>query len=147
MPYKAQHELHKQAIRDDKIKVTNARLARTKAKKRLSNDYDSLKKDKMADKGKELYSKGKTIRGAAKTTKVMAAIGAFSLTMAANGKGIFGNRRVSIPTGKNKYTNVKPSTIFAGIGAVTLGSAIAKQTYDEHNNKKLRAYYNHSSKR
>lgn len=122
-------------------------MARTKAKKRLSNDYDSLKKDKMADKGKELYSKGKTIRGAAKTTKVMAAIGAFSLTMAANGKGIFGNRRVSIPTGKNKYTNVKPSTIFAGIGAVTLGSAIAKQTYDEHNNKKLRAYYNHSSKR
>ena len=125
-----------------KADVTNARLARTKAKKRLSNDYDHLKKDKLADKGKELYSKGKTIRGNNKVTNALATIGGLSLSAAA----YLGNTKMLIESEK-RSTLIRPGVVLGAIGATTIAAAMARKAQDWDRNRKLRAYYSHSSKR
>ena len=117
----------------DKTEKTQARLARTKAKKRLEKDYKHLKQDKLADEGKELYSKGKTIRSNNKANKVLKSIGAISLLSAAK----WGP---DMPGGK------KVQAFLAAAGVTVLSTTFAKEAINESQNKRLRAYYSHTSK-
>ncbi len=108
-------------------------MNRTKAKKRLNKDYKHLKQDKLADQGKELYSKGKTIRANNKANKVLKAMGAISLASAAK----WGP---DMPGGK------KVQAFLAAAGITILGTTFVKEAVNESQNKKLRAYYSHTSK-
>lgn len=101
------------------------------AKKAMSKAYDRLKRDKLADEGKELYAKGKTITS--NTTNLYAAESGI----------IFGTRVVNKMLQKNgntKVANISSTAIAAGGTAVNLLMA-SKANWE---NKRLRAYYGHS---
>ena len=118
-----------------KTEVTNARLARKQAKRVLDKDYKHLKQDKLGDKGKDLYSKGKTITGNDKVTGLLSTIGSLSLSAAAyNYKtGMLGDQRFT--------------TWLTGIGAASMTVAGIKSGVDYSQKRKLRAYYGHTSNR
>lgn len=118
----------------DKSKITNARVAKVKAERRLKNDYKQLSKDKLADKGKIEYSKGKTIRNNKKVTKILSTAGGMALGMA---KYTYDTKSASATT----------INILTGIGATAITAAAVKEARDYSTNKKLRAYYNHSRKK
>ena len=116
-----------------KTELTNARLAKKQAKQKLDKDYKHLKQDKLGDQGKELYSKGNTIRSNNKTTSFLTKVGAMSAATAA----------YNYQTGK--LGDEKVTKWLAGIGAGTIAVAGIKQGVDYSQNKKLRAYYSHTS--
>lgn len=99
------------------------------AKNKMSKAYDQLKKDDMADKGKDLYQKGKTIRGNNKDTKVLGSItvGAAAVTACLIASG-------------NEDLARRPATMAIGMAAIT--AVISSQKRKENAN--LRAYYSHS---
>lgn len=117
----------------NKTELTNARMAKKQAKRQLEKDYKHLKQDKLADKGKELYSKGHTITGDKTTSSVLATIGSISLMAA----------RFNADT--HRLGNDTVTAVLAGVGAAGMGTAIGKSTIDNSQAKKLRAYYNHTS--
>jgi hypothetical protein len=116
-----------------KAEFKNAKLDRKTTKKKLEKDYKHLKQDKLADQGKELYAKGKTITGNAHVTGILSTIGSVSLGIAINNSqaGV-GNQTV------NKVLAI------GGLGAMAAG--VIKGVVDYSQNKKLRAYYTHTSK-
>ena len=118
-----------------KAEVTNARLARKQAKRTLDKDYKHLKQDKMGDKGKELYSKGKTIRGNDQVKNMLAGIGSLSLSAAAfnHNFGVIGSQKVT--------------SLLAVIGTTSITAAGIKGAVNNSQDKKLRAYYGHTSNR
>lgn len=126
--------------------LTNAKLARKEAKKRLDKDYRHLKQDKLGDQGKELYANGKTITGNAKVTSVLNTIGSVALGAAAYNTRSGGQVTQML----NKYTGMKINdkqflAVTGGIGAAALGTSAVKKGVDEYQNKRLRAYYGHTS--
>lgn len=126
--------------------LTNAKLARKEAKKRLEKDYRHLKQDKLGDQGKELYANGKTITGNAKVTAVLNTIGTVALSAAAYNARSGGQVTQLL----NKYTGMKIDdkqflAATGGIGVAALGASAAKKGVDEYQNKRLRAYYGHTS--
>lgn len=132
-----------------KTELTNARLARKKAKAKLDKDYKHLKLDKLGDQGKELYSKGKTISSSAQVRNVMTSAAAISLSAVSyNAKTnnqlstlLAKTLRVSDVNAFNRTFNTVVSA--AGIGLGT--AAAAKTIADNYSDKRLRAYYNHTS--
>ena len=126
---------HAKKSNSSKTEVTNARLARKQAKRTLDKDYKHLKQDKLGDKGKELYSKGTTIRGNDKVKNMLAGIGSMSLSAAALNKnfGVIGNQKVT--------------ALLTVIGATSITAAGIKGAVNNSQNKKLRAYYSHTSNR
>ena len=124
----------------------NAKLARKEAKKRLDKDYRHLKQDKLGDQGKELYARGKTITGNAKLTGVLNTIGTVALSAAAYNARSGGQVTQLL----NKYTGMKIDdeqflAATGGIGVAALGASAAKRGVDEYQNRRLRAYYSHTS--
>lgn len=117
-----------------KIEITNARLAKKQAKQRLNKDYKHLKQDKLGDQGKDLYSRGVTITGNDKVTRALGSIGGLSLTLA------FANHNYGTLGGSPTVTKA-----LAGVGGAYMTTATIKQTIDYSRNKKLRAYYSHTS--
>lgn len=118
----------------DKSKVTNARVAKVKAERHLKNDYKQLSKDKLADKGKIAYSKGKTIRNNKRVTSILSTAGGMSIGLA---KFMYDSQAGSATT----------INILSAVGATAIAAAAAKNAADYRTNKQLRAYYNHSRKR
>ena len=116
-----------------KTELTNARTQRKKTKQKLNKDYKHLKQDKLGDQGKELYSKGKTITSNNSTTNLLGKMGGMALSSAA-----YNYQTCSL--GDQKVTN-----FLAGIGAGTMTVAGLKPAVDYSQNKKLRAYYSHTS--
>lgn len=116
-----------------KTEITNARMARKQAKRKLDKDYRHLKQDKLGDKGKDLYSRGKTITGNNRATSILGTIGGLSLTFATHNhmSGQLGDARVT--------------KALAGIGAASMAAVGVKSVVDYSRNKKLRAYYTHTS--
>lgn len=101
------------------------------AKKAMSKAYDQLKRDKLADEGKELDAKGKTITSNV-TNTIMAESGI-----------IFGVRVVNKMLQKNgntKVANISSTAIAVGGTAVNL-LMVSKMIWE---NKRLQAYYTHS---
>lgn len=118
--------------------VQNAKNDLKVAKRKLNSSYDSLKKDNLADQGKQLYKSGKTINGSQART---AAIGTVT-GIAATAAGVYFNHKgstVATKYGTLKLSQVAPAAISAG-GAAVAGALKLKDHYEA---KRLRAYYAH----
>lgn len=116
-----------------KAEITNAKLNRKKTKQKLEKDYRHLKLDKLGDQGKNLYASGKTISGNKKMQELLSTAGSMSMAAAAYNyeKGTLGNKKVTM--------------FLASFGIGAVGAAGVKSVIDEAQNKKLRAYYSHTS--
>lgn len=101
------------------------------AKKAMSKAYDRLKRDKLADEGKELYAKGKTITS--NITNLYAAEAGIILGTRVVNKMLQTN-------GNTKVADISSTAIAVGGTAVNLRMA-SKANWE---NKRLRAYYGHS---
>ena len=124
----SEYEQKKSDYKNGKATRTEVR----KAKKELNRSYDRLKQDKLADQGKELYSKGKTINGNYH-------IAALSETAIVLGSSIA--NQVLRQYASQKVANISSSLIAIG-GTFVNGLIAAKNQSDA---KKLRAYYTHHS--
>ena len=103
-----------------------------KYKKEMTKAYKGLKTDKMADQGKELRKRGKTITGNLTTNAIaQAAVVA--------GSGIV-NRVLSSTLGNQRVANIASATIAVG-GTIANGIMVAKTNYD---NKRLRSFYTYN---
>ena len=120
--------------KDNKTELTQARLNRRVVKRQLDKSYKHLKQDKAADKGKELYSKGKTIKSERKK--------AMALTLVNQVSNRVANKYIK----EHTDTQVKALQYIAvnNITTTTVQALIAANYYK--NRKNLRAYYNHTSK-
>lgn len=128
-----------------KTDMTNAKLARKQAKSKLEKDYKHLKQDKLGDQGKKLYANGKTITSNNQVTGIMLKIGSLTLSAAAyNARtGNVGKITRQI-IGNIGDKQLNQALAIAGTGAIAVGGA--KSIIDNSQNKKLRAYYAHTSK-
>lgn len=126
--------------------VVQAKLNRKKAKRQLEKDYNHLKQDKLGDQGKNLYASGKTITGNTAVTNILNTIGTASLGAAAYNAKSGGQVTNLIQQYTGLKLNDKTFTrATAGIGATALGASAVKRGVDEYQNKRLRAYYGHTS--
>lgn len=99
------------------------------AKRKMSKNYDQLKKDYKADQGKELYARGHTINGDAEKAG-HTAVAAFGASVVTGILADAGYKKAALAT-----------------GAVTLGMATVSTMFRVKANQdasKLRAYYAHS---
>ena len=137
---KAKAEKRAAQMRDDyqgvvqkKGELTNAKLDRKMKKAQLEKDYNHLKQDKLADQGKLMYASGKTITGNNQVTNTLASVGSIAVTAAIYGKstGIIGDDRIT--------------AALAGVGGLSYAAATGKYIKDQYDNKRLRAYYSHTS--
>ena len=129
-----------------KAKMVNAKIARKSAKRQLEKDYRHLKQDKLGDQGKELYARGKTITGNSEVTGILNTIGSVALSAAAYNAKSGGQLTQAL----RKATGIKINDdqflkVTGGIGAAALGTSAVKKGVDEYQNKRLRAYYGHTS--
>lgn len=112
------------------VQYSKARVKETK--KRLKKDYKHLKEDKLADEGKILYKKGVRITSNAKITSAIAKAAAY----ASIGSEV-----------AHRYGYIDAKTArtvqVASIGATAVSGI--KGLIDEIPNRKLRAYYSHTS--
>ena len=124
-------------VSGNKADIRKSRSERRQAKREMSNKYDQLKRDKLADQGKQLYKEGKRIRYNDFATKfagtMISAVGGYVTTQAyESGKTI-----------STKHGNIPLSSITA---AATLGAEMVNGGYylkTRNQNRKLRAYYGH----
>ena len=129
-----------------KAKMVNAKIARKSAKRQLEKDYRHLKQDKLGDQGKELYARGKTITGNSQVTGILNTIGSVALSAAAYNAKSGGQITKTI----RQYTGLKIDDkqflkVTGGVGVTALGASAAKSGVDAYQNKRLRAYYGHTS--
>ena len=115
----------------DKQQIKSARADLKTAKRYLSEDYDQIKRDYKADKGKKLYENGKTITS---NRRILELLGTATTVGAAVAYAAI--NRVYGAT----VATVSASTIAAGGAAVTTALGVMK----ERQNNQLRAYYGHS---
>ena len=127
---------------NNKIERANARIAEKQAIRTLNKHYKHLKQDKLADQGKELYSKGKTITGSDNVTNTLASISAASAAaLAYNQKGdLLKQLNMSSKISSKDLNKVLAATVVS-----TGGVAAVKRLKDAHEAKRLRAYYSHTS--
>lgn len=116
----------------DKNQYKQAKGERKIAKRQLDKSYSQLKRDKLADKGKRLYEKGKTISGNTSVNTI-----AQGLIVAGGG---IAHKVIYSWTGNFKKANIAASAI--SIGGTAVNATLAIKTSVQ--NKKLRAYYGHS---
>ena len=139
---------YKQAKKDYKAKrISKQDLWIAKDKKRAKKiDRDKqqrqLKSDYLADQGKRLYGKGKTVRG---NKAVVSNVGAITAAGVVASRVFLKGRSTWVRLSKNTRMNVNlgavvPATIALG-GAAVGGILTAKNNYQ---NKRLRAYYSHN---
>ena len=117
-----------------KADYDNAKLARMKAERQMNKDYKHLKQDKLADQGKSLYANGKTITGNSQVTRTLSSVGTTALSLAAY------NAKSGNMLGGKELTKA-----LAAIGGLSLAVAAGKGASDAYQNKRLRAYYSHTS--
>lgn len=127
-----------------KTDMTNAKLARKQAKSKLEKDYKHLKQDKLGDQGKKLYADGKTITSNNQVTGTLLKIGSLAISAAAyNARtGNIGQMTRKL-VGNIGDKQINQVLAIAGAGAIAVGGA--KSVVDNSQNKKLRAYYSHTS--
>lgn len=116
----------------DAYELSDAKREVKGTKRTLDKAYKSLKNDRWADRGKELYQEGKTITDGKQRTAI--AQGAIIL-----GSRVAGNILAST-YGQTRTTEIAVNTMF--LGATAVNAAIAAKT--AYNNRALRAYYGHS---
>lgn len=94
------------------------------AKQRMNKDYRHLKQDKLGDQGKNLYAQGRRITDNAAVTKAIVTGTSIATTLLYR----FGKEKEAM------YT-------FAAGTAIGIGKSIV----DEYQNRRLRAFYAHTS--
>lgn len=139
--YKATKKAYKSG-EASKGELKRAKIAKKYAKKVLSKEYDQLKQDKLADQGKDRYASGKTITG--NSMILNTAVSALGTGAAVAGWATMNG----IGTGKTvttKFGRIPVTALLAGgMGATAAGLEVGGAIYNEHQAKKLRAYYGHS---
>lgn len=100
-------------------------------RKQLNKSYKNLKTDNLADKGKELYKKGKTISGNLYINK----LGQSGIMLGMAAAAAILNKTMT----NRSVAYIASATISAGATAASL--ILAGKTISD--NKKLRAYYGH----
>lgn len=123
-------ELNYEKVKAEKQSGNASRKEVRVAKRKMSDAYDKLKSDKMADEGKKLYSQGKTI-----TTNN----GKTMLTETAVVVGVNIVSAILANSGNLKLASISGSTI--ALGGTAINAVLSGKTASE--NKKLRAYYFH----
>ena len=125
--YKSTKQAYKEG-KATKADVKNAKVERKQAKKDMSKNYDQLKKDYVADQGKELYRSGKTITGNAGRLQMA--------TIIASGAGA-----AAAALKKNGHDDYAKYAMYAGVGLEAVNAIFAVS--NEIQARKLRAYYGH----
>ena len=125
--YKSVKQAYKEG-KATKADIKNAKIERKQAKKDMSKNYDQLKKDYVADQGKELYRSGKTITGNAANLRYAGLVATGTAAVAAYLK----------QNGKEEAAKIAITT---GVG-LEIGNAIMAAA-NEVQARKLRAYYGH----
>lgn len=125
--YKSVKQAYKEG-KATKADVKAAKLERKHAQRDMSKNYDQLKKDYVADQGKELYRSGKTITGSARNLQIAGLVatgtGAVAVYLKQNGK--------------DKYAKY---ALYAGAGLEAINAIWG--VANEIQAHKLRAYYSH----
>ena len=116
-------------MRGDELKLKKAKIK--ESKRQVKKHYDHLKLDKKADQGKILYTKGYRIRDNVGTKLVKAGSAAAAVTGMAYANGFID---------KNKAITL------ASLSGTAIASGSAIKFVNSNKNKKLRAYYAHTSK-
>ena len=118
-------------VTGDALRLKKAKVK--EAKRDVKKHYKHLKQDKLGDKGKILYSEGRRITNHGKVTKALSTISSLSISAAAY------NYKTS------KLGNDRVTKALAGIGALSMAAAGVNEAVNYGPNKKLRAYYSHTS--
>jgi len=134
--YKKEKKAYKEAKKSgnknvSKKELVEARGKRKDAKIKMNRDYNQLKRDKKADKGKRLYQSGKTITGSG------AALG--RATSIATGTGT-----VAFLLYQNGMKKPAAYAAAAGLGMEAVNALWGVK--NEMDARNLRAYYAHSRK-
>lgn len=116
-------------MRGYELKLKKAKVK--ESKRQVKKHYDHLKLDKKADQGKILYTKGYRIRDNVGTKLVQAGSTAAAVTGMA-----YANRFID----KNK------AIMLGSLSSTVIASGAAIKFVNSNKNKKLRAYYAHTSK-
>ena len=116
-------------MRGDELKLKKAKVK--ESKRQVKKHYDHLKLDKKADQGKILYTKGYRIRDNVGTKLVKAGSAAATVTGMAYA---------------NKFINENQAIILGSLSSTAIASGAAIKFVNSNKNKKLRAYYAHTSK-
>lgn len=130
--YTKNTESYQKNIHGPHTELVNAKLNRKMKKAQLEKDYDHLKQDKLADKGKKLYASGHTITGDQTVSSILSAAG---------GMAAYAGSKMAMQKGYWDTT----SKILAGVGAASILGASVKEAVDYDRARKLRAYYGHTS--
>lgn len=118
----------------DKNAESKARGDRSIAKQHLNKDYKHLKLDKRADKGKERFSKGRTITG-----------NNYARYLASVGLGMIGSASMKLASDTyNERGNPKVVNALAAIGALSYASIAGVNIATAKANRQIRAYYTHN---
>ena len=126
-----------------KAKSKELRKETHKADRQAEKDYKQLKQDKLADQGKALYAKGKTITGHRAMDRRMFTGGA-ALTAAGSAYNYLNPALLENVNGAlKKPLRAGDVMTYAGIGLSVAGSI--GEIYHQRQNRRLRAYYAHSS--
>lgn len=145
---KAEYKADKNAA-GAKTKLTNARLNKRVAERKMNKDYRHLKEDKRADKGKELYSKGYTITGKKRAMKALALIGGLAVSAAiieaSGGQIPIGNGSTYEPPKAVRDLVRNHSKDLVVGGSILMGAAAAGSAVTANKDRNLRAYYKHTS--
>jgi hypothetical protein len=140
--YKSVKESYKSG-ESTKAEVKKAKNDLKKSKKSMNAHYDQLSRDKKADKGKELYSQGKTITGNVIQTSVVETLRLFAGVGVAN---LAGSAVASI--GEKYVGSAMASQLgrmtAVGLSAAALAGSGALYIKKSMENENLRAYYGHS---
>lgn len=115
----------------DALRLKKAKVK--EAKRNVKKHYKHLKQDKLGDKGKILYSEGRRITDHGKVTKALSKIGTLSMSAA-----VYNYKT-------NSLGNDRVTKALAGIGALSMAAAGVNEAVNYGPNKKLRAYYSHTS--
>ncbi len=132
---------YKEAKKSDNVRITDEGRRNIKEyssklkdlekayKKQMRADYKQVKRDKLADQGKDLYAKGKRITNNADKVATAGLIAA----------GAVAANRFFKANGNQKAANMS-LYVGAGMEAVSLGLMLMHMPQD----RRLRAYYGHS---
>ena len=131
--YKSVKKLSKQSgLTVSKNVINEAKSNMKSSKAKMNKDYNHLKLDKLADKGKARYANGETITGHGNVTSLLASAG----TVAVGARYLASKGIIN-----KKVANV------IGIGsAASVGASFVKRwLVDMPRDRQLRAYYSHTS--
>ena len=117
-------------VKDAKQSMKTAKQAMKDSKMQMKKDYKHLKQDKLADQGKDLYSRGYRISDNAGTK--MISLGSAGAT--ATGY-LYANKII------DKQQAATLASLSAAAGAIGAGMKVVNYNKD----RKLRAYYGHTS--